>query len=384
MKKNSQNNIRFRLNSDIRIGLGILENFCDEVSHLRMESPLVICDQNLVTSGYFKRLLPSLSKFAANGTLHFLKLQGEPSYELLTKLLNDLNIDCYDGIVSVGGGSVMDIGKGLALLATNPNEPKALKGFPLGLKKPLPHVTVPSVLGSGAEASFNAVFIDLLERRKLGINSINNFPVLVLSDPLLTMSAPSSVVLSSALDCMVHCVDSFGSHKSNDFSKMFSVQGFSKIWSYLSEKSLEDSEARLMLAQASILGIYGLMNSGDGPTNGFAYYFGVKNEIPHGIAGGMFLGDVMRWNVKNGYGSYGHLMRDTASSDMDQFFTRYIELLQHYKVPTLADYSYSETDIAGLSVDVSKALSGSFSGNPVLFDENSAYWVLQQQFKGKI
>ena len=51
---------------------------------------------------------------------------------------------------------------------------------------------------------------------------------------------------------------------------------------------INNPDARIELALASINGIYGLMNSGDGSTNGFAYYFGVKDKIPHGYAGGMF------------------------------------------------------------------------------------------------
>jgi alcohol dehydrogenase class IV len=377
-----KNKISFRLRSDIVIKLGLLKTFTTEVEALNLKRPLIIWDRNLENSEYFETIKPELVSFSANGSFMPLVLAGEPSYELLSDLLDELDMARFDSVVSLGGGSLMDIGKALALLASNPCEPKSLKGFPTGLNNPLPHITIPSVLGSGAEASFNAVFIDEAEGRKLGINSLNNFPTMVLVDPLLTMSAPKSVVISSALDCMVHCVDSFGSLKSNSVSKMFSVEAFRNVWTYISERNLDDPESRLLLAQASILGIYGLMNSGDGPTNGFAYYFGVKKKIAHGMAGGMFLKDVMKWNVDAGYQSYDQLIRDTVSDDMNNFFELFSQKLKNFSVPNLSDYNYSLADCENLSSEVSSALTGSFSGNPVPFNQDSAHWVLSQQFTG--
>ena len=377
-----KNKVSFRLRSDIVIKLGLLKNFTTEVEALSLKRPLIIWDKNLENSEYFEIIKPGLVKFAADGMFMPLGLTGEPSYELLSDLLDELGMARFDSVVSLGGGSLMDIGKALALLASNPCEPKTLKGFPTGLNDPLPHITIPSVLGSGAEASFNAVFIDEAEGKKLGINSLNNFPAMVLVDPLLTMSAPKSVVISSALDCMVHSVDSFGSLKANSISKMFSVEAFRNVWTYISERDLDDPESRLLLAQASILGIYGLMNSGDGPTNGFAYYFGVKEKIAHGMAGGMFLKDVMKWNFDNGYQSYEQLIRDTLSVDMDHFFNIFSQKLKQFSVPTLSDYGYKKADCENLSLEVSSALAGSFSGNPVPFNRDSANWVLMQQFKG--
>ncbi len=377
-----KNKISFRLRSDIVIKLGLLKTFTTEVEALNLKRPLIIWDRNLENSEYFETIKPELESFSANGSFMPLVLAGEPSYELLSDLLDELDMARFDSVVSLGGGSLMDIGKALALLASNPCEPKSLKGFPTGLNNPLPHITIPSVLGSGAEASFNAVFIDEAEGRKLGINSLNNFPTMVLVDPLLTMSAPKSVVISSALDCMVHCVDSFGSLKSNSVSKMFSVEAFRNVWTYISERNLDDPESRLLLAQASILGIYGLMNSGDGPTNGFAYYFGVKKKIAHGMAGGMFLKDVMKWNVDAGYQSYDQLIRDTVSDDMNNFFELFSQKLKNFSVPNLSDYNYSLADCENLSSEASSALTGSFSGNPVPFNQDSAHWVLSQQFTG--
>lgn len=374
------NEINFKLRSDIKIGRGTLSNFKSITASLDISNPLILCDKNICSSSYFKEIKPELDLCVNDGIFYMLELKGEPSYELLSELIQKIDISKIDGVISIGGGSTIDVGKGIAILATNPCEPKKLKGFPTGLNAPLKHITVPSILGSGSEASFNAVFVDESEGRKLGINSVNNFPSLVLVDPDITMSAPINAVISSALDCMVHCVDSFGSKKATPVSKMFSLEGFRNIWKFLTEENFNDASARMLLAQASIHGIYGLMNAGDGPTNGFAYYFGVKNKIPHGMAGGMFLKDVMTWNYENGYLDYEELLEKTSTNNMNQFFDTYSNILEKYSIPTLEHYGYKQNQCSDLSIEVSSALTGSFSGNPINFNEESAEWVLNKQF----
>ena len=151
----------------------------------------------------------------------------------------------------------------------------------------------------------------------------------------------------------------------------------------LKNEDIEKPLSRVQLAQASVHGIYALMNSGDGPTNGFAYYFGVKDSIPHGLAGGMFLRDVMLWNHQNGYNKYQELLHHTATENMENFFKQFDDLLIKYSIPRLSNYGYKEFDCSDLSAEVSLALTGSFSGNPIPFDIDSAEWVLKQQFLNK-
>ena len=74
--------LNFRLRSDFRIGLGILENFHKEVSSLSIAKPLILCDENIVSSEYFIKLKPIFEKYSENGLMRILKLRGEPSYEL--------------------------------------------------------------------------------------------------------------------------------------------------------------------------------------------------------------------------------------------------------------------------------------------------------------
>ena len=161
----------------------------------------------------------------------------------------------------------MDLGKGVAFLIENDGDALKYKGFPKKVNDPVPLVTCPSLFGSGADVSYNAVFIDENEGRKLGINSTKNFPNLTIIDVELTMGAPESAIISSAMDTLVHCIDSFGSIKHTKMSRMYSIEGFKNTFNVLLNGEHMNVDFREKLALGSICGITALMNSGDGPTN---------------------------------------------------------------------------------------------------------------------
>lgn len=369
--------IKFNLSTDIIIGNYELKNLKKHIGDFSSRKTLIILDSALEDNDYLQGIINNLKKTNYNILIYINKFKREPTYEYLEKVRSDVTSLNPDLIVAIGGGSTMDLGKGIAILLKNNCSAIELKGFPKNINNPLPLITVPSVFGSGSEVSFNAVFIDENESRKLGINSRKNFPKRTIIDPIITMTAPLDIVLNSALDSLVHCIDSYGSKKANKLSRMLSVNGFNSSLNCLLNKDLSEPENRIDLAVGSICGIVALMNSGDGPTNGFAYYFGVKDNIPHGLAGAIFMRDVMKWNYKNGYKDYDKIVN--FSDSKKNIFLLIDELYKKFDIPRLINYGYKKKDIDKLAVEVSKSLSGSFEGNPIIFDLNSAKEVLNEQ-----
>ena len=145
---------------------------------------------------------------------------------------------------------------------------------------------------------------------------------------------------------------------------------------------MEGKPCRQSLAIASVMGIYALMNSGDGPINGFAYYFGVKNKLPHGLAGGMFLDDVMRYNSDRGFSYRALLGESYPRSDYD-FYEDFERLKAKISLPKLRDLGYLEADKDFLIPQIIAALTGSFDGNPVQFDERAVERVLDKHLQAE-
>ncbi|MCX6179121.1 MAG: iron-containing alcohol dehydrogenase [Chlorobiales bacterium] len=374
--------MNFFLSTDLVIGVNAALNLNEHLAQLAVKKPGIIYDANVTGSLYFQDVLKNLTSGYANSVVYCNEFGGEPTYAHLENVAEFFRSNLPDVIVAIGGGSTLDLGKGVALLMTNTVPALSLKGFPSGVNDPLPLITVPSLLGSGAEVSYNAVFIDEAEGRKLGINSRKNFPKKAVIDPQLSMTAPVESVIASAMDSLVHCVDSFGSVKHTALSRIFAIEGFQRTFYALQQNQLDRAESRIDLALGSVCGTVALMNSGDGPTNGFAYYLGVKHRVPHGLAGAIFLKEVMRYNHLHGYEKYALLnpMRSSPSPKeaTAELLEEMDELYHQLQIPSLVPYGYGKGNAAEFAHKASEALKGSFSGNPVEFTEESAQDVVSQ------
>ena len=196
--------MNFFLSTDLVIGVNEALNLNGHLAQLSVKKPGIIYDANVAGSLYFQDVLRNLTSEYKDAVLYCNEFGGEPTYSHLESVAEFFRGNSPEIIVAIGGGSTLDLGKGVALLMTNAVPALSLKGFPSGVNDPLPLITVPSLLGSGAEVSFNAVFIDEAEGRKLGINSRKNFPKKAVIDPQLSMTAPFESVIASAMDSLVH------------------------------------------------------------------------------------------------------------------------------------------------------------------------------------
>ena len=208
----------FFLNTDVTIGINEFKKLQMYITKSGSVNPGVIYDSNLSENEYFVENIKLIKNNYKKSLFVINDLNKEPSYSFLEEKRKEFSENKPDLIIAVGGGSTIDLGKGIALLLNNDVPALSLKGFPDNVNDPIPLITIPSIFGSGSEVSYNAVFIDENEGKKLGINTRKNFPVRTIIDPLLTMTAPKNAVVSSAIDTLVHCVDSFGSVKSSPLS----------------------------------------------------------------------------------------------------------------------------------------------------------------------
>ena len=384
--------MNFFLNTNFIIEHGSSHKMSDFIKENigRVSNPALIYDSILSGQAHFDKALKNLKIAFPRLDIKVNDRQGEPTYKYLNELANYFRGKDIDLVVAIGGGSTMDIGKGIAFLLTNKGNALEYKGFPKDVNNPIPLVTCPSLFGSGADISYNAVFIDEDEGRKLGVNSTKNFPKLTIIDSELTMEAPESAVISSAMDTLVHCIDSFGSVKHTPMSRMHSIAGFRDTFKVLHEGTHMDINSRNNLAKGAICGITALMNSGDGPTNGFAYYLGVKHNVPHGLAGAIFLKEVINYNIrKKSYFDYCQLISDPESlyngkdegSSAFALQDRFRFLYTNLKIPNLSKYGFTINEMDDFVNGSMNALSGSFAGNPVEFKEDAVRHVYKNLIK---
>lgn len=230
----------------------------------------------------------------------------EPYYDEVDDFAGPFRESAPDLILALGGGTVIDMAKGVAVLCTNAGRAIDYRGMHKVREPSVPLVACPSTAGTGTEATWTASFIDREEGRKLGINGNHVAPLCGLLEPELVASCPPPVVASSGLDAMVHAIEAVSARTATEITVALGARAFAMVYADLPGCLVGDaSEAawgRLQLG-AYLAGV-AMMNAGGGPASGISYPLGVHYGVPHGFAGGVFLADVFAFNVAAGYLGY--------------------------------------------------------------------------------
>lgn len=306
-------NFEFNLKTKTILGRGSIIKIIEYLSDNHYQNIGLIIDQSLKTNVFIEEFKFKL-KESGNFNLidWYYDLPFEPDYISLDEkkmLFKQDETSLVDTIIAIGGGSVIDFAKGISTLITNHQSAISYRGFPTDLNPSIPVIAVPTTAGTASEVTYNAVFIDTESGKKLGINTLNNFPVLAVLDSNMTLSCPFEVALSSGLDALVHTFESFACKKSNTVTRMYAKEAFKLLFSNI-ELALTDKnndEARENMLLGSYLAGISLFNSGSGPAGALSYPLGVIYKVPHGIAGGFVLPYLIEYNVKNGYVGYDEL-----------------------------------------------------------------------------
>jgi len=290
--------------------------------------PLLFIDKNLQKSFYLTKILHKLKNFKK----YFVSLKSEPSYDDLNEFLklNRKSLQKVDVVIAIGGGSLLDFAKGIAVLFANKGPAEKYKGFPKIKNPPIPLIALPSTAGTGSEITFNASFVDLKTHEKMGINAINNYPVATILDPYLCVNAPFKNYSSTGCDALVHAIESFLSPRGTVASKELSRTAF-KLISNNFDKILtgsKNTEIWLEMQWASVFSMMALSNSSSGPTGAFSYYLGPIHKVPHGIAGAFFLRHVLKI-------TYRHKDKtlERLSNDKSPVLNEIFKILDLAKIP---------------------------------------------------
>ena len=382
----------FNLKTKVKFGVRTATNLGRYLKELSFRKIGIIVDPGVYSLEYMKEVLENIKEGGFSKVeIWEYNLNAEPDYDSLDQIkihFLDRNsrptVDCFIGI---GGGSAIDFAKGLSTLMTNPGKAITYRGFPTNIKPSVPTIAVPTTAGTGSEVTYNAAFIDLKDKRKLGINTMYNFPVLAILDPILTLSCPKSVTVSSGMDALVHTLESYAACQSNPLTKVFAKEAFNLIFNNL-HKVLDDPksiEIRANLQLGAYLAGISLINSGAGPAGALSYPLGVHFKVPHGFAGAVFLPYIVKHNVKKGY-DYSELydlIENTDKSingkEKNQLFAeKLVELCNKLGVPsTLRVFNVDENNI-GILLEETEHLDKAFAQNPIPFSVEDGKGLLMK------
>ena len=246
-------------------------------------------------------------------------VSGEPTVAVVEAGLEQARAEQCNLVISIGGGSVIDSGKAIAGLTTNPGLIFDYLEV-VGLGKPLtnssaPFIAIPTTAGTGSEVTRNAVLTAVDQRVKVSLRSPLILPRLAIVDPELTYGLPPEITAAAGLDALTQLIEPFLSNASNPLTDAICCEGMRRVSRSLQIAYRHDNDprAREDMALASLFGGIALANAKLGAVHGFAGPIGGMFPVPHGAICARLLPVVFEMNLK------ALLDRAAQGSGLDRF-----------------------------------------------------------------
>jgi alcohol dehydrogenase len=306
----SNKTFRYLVQSDMTAGAGQFRRLGAILKERGYSQPAFLVDEGFARSPLWLEVEKSLrAEFGAALRVELNPGAAEPTYDGLRAQLAKFRGKTQDVLVGVGGGSCMDTAKAVAALVTNPGDPLEYRGFDKLRVPGVPVILIPTTAGTGSEASFNASFVDSASNRKMGVNGRHMFATYAILDPETTLSCPYKPALSAGIDALVHTLEGFVCNGRNEMSSMLARQAFKLLVNALPslKNDPQNLDKRLDLLLGAYLGGVIQMNSGSGVAAAISYPLSVYYRVPHGIGGGIFAVEMVRFNIDAGFYEYAEL-----------------------------------------------------------------------------
>jgi alcohol dehydrogenase class IV len=282
------------LPTGVSFGPGKIRGLADLV---KSQSVLVLSDKGVTQSGLADRAL-DLCRANAAGVFENLDVPTEPSEDQVADVVAKVDGREVGVIVAVGGGSVMDVAKLVAVMINGgPSIAALLDGFvPEARRARL--VMLPTTAGTGSEATPNAIVYRPRQALKVGIVRDAFMPDQVILDPELLTRLPPAITASTGLDALCHALECLVSNKANALSDLFATEALRLIFKSLRKTHADGKniEARgEMLLAAFYAGIC-IASSGTNAVHALSYPLGGKYRIAHGVSNAVLLAPCFAWN----------------------------------------------------------------------------------------
>ena len=285
--------------TQIQFDFGAVRELAAECARIGIARPLVITDAGVRAAGVLQRALDALHE------LPVAVFDGTPSNptEAAVRAAREVwTAHRADGLVAVGGGSSIDLAKGLAILATHPGELKTyptIEGGSARITEAVaPIIAVPTTAGTGSEVARGAIVI-VDDHRKLGFHSWHLVPKVAICDPELTLGLPAGLTAATGMDAVAHCMETFMSAAFNPPADGIALDGLERGWAHIERatRNGSDREARRQMMSASMQGALAFQK-GLGCVHSLSHSLGgVNPKLHHGCLNAMFLPAVVRFNA---------------------------------------------------------------------------------------
>jgi len=293
---------------------------------------------------------PDLVKFGVTSKVTDLLDQNGIAYELYTDIKPNPTIenvqhgvDAYrasgaDMMITIGGGSSMDTGKGIGIIVNNPEyyDVRSLEGVAPTKNRTVFTIAVPTTGGTGAEATINYVITDVEKKRKFVCVDHNDIPDIAVVDPDMMASMPKGLTASTGMDALTHAIEGYTTGAAWALSDCLNLEAIKLIAKNLRAAVANDPDGREGMALAQYVTAMAYSNVGLGIAHSMAHTLGAVYDTPHGVACAMMLPIVMDFNKECTGEKYKAIAEafgvDTTGMDAETYRKAAIDAVQQLSV----------------------------------------------------
>ena len=319
---------------------------CDAISHLGIESLLLVTDKVLVEIGLLKEIEQRLAEHKIKVTIYD-GILPDPTYDQVETGLELLNKNKCQGVLAVGGGSPIDASKAIAARATNDKPIEKMAGLFKLFKSPLPLFAVPTTAGTGSEVTIVSVVSNPESHQKTPIIDPKLVPTMAALDGKLMLGLPSAVTAATGMDALTHAIESFISTNATDETNGYALAATKLIMANL-ETAVHDGknfEARQNMAMASYYAGLAFTKAGVGYVHAIAHNFGALYSTPHGLANSIVLPHILDYSKNDIIPQLAELAkaavlkkgRESNKQLADKFIARVRSMLASFEIPDTLD-----------------------------------------------
>ncbi|RLQ22738.1 iron-containing alcohol dehydrogenase [Seongchinamella sediminis] len=283
-------------------GAGSAVTLAGQLAILGIDKVLIVSDAFLAGSGILDGIKQQLEKDGVAFAV-FDGVLPDPAFDQVQAGEALLRTEACTAVMAVGGGSVLDAGKLIALLHTNPGDLSAFDGIQKAKKPGLPLFAVPTTAGTGSEITLASVITDPETHRKVPVVDSKLIPGYVALDAAIMQGMPRGITAATGMDALTHAVESYLSKASTPATELQAKAAVRLIFKYLPRAwhDGDDMEARDGMAVAAFYAGAAFGRTSVGYAHGIAHQLGRICHTPHGNANAMVLPEVLA-----AYGSCAH------------------------------------------------------------------------------
>ena len=291
-------NMNWNYPTTIWFGENRYKDIQEACSSINIQNPLIVTDPGLLNTD----LIEKLNKSLKSQTKVYSDVQGNPTGSNVTNGVKVLLEGDHDGVIAIGGGSAMDVGKGIAFLA---HQTKPLWDFEdigdlwmkADSKSILPIIALPTTAGTGSEVGRAAVFLNEETKKKKIIFHPKMLPQIAILDPILSLGLPKNVTAGSGMDALAHCIEAFSSPFYHPMAEGTAVEGIRLVKENLLEVFNDGGNviARANMLVASMMGA-AAFQKGLGAIHSVTHPVNSLYNSHHGTTNGTVMPFVLEYN----------------------------------------------------------------------------------------